>query len=129
MVETIGVACSIVALATFVFQSSVSLYKNLPSFRSHPQCERDLLGKLEALSAVLAPLVELVQSNSDVNLSLLNLPRLRCGDFVKVFSRSSSTALHGRLITEQAFGTGPTNLSLILMQFETLLVSKVRVSC
>ncbi|KAJ5223231.1 hypothetical protein N7468_007773 [Penicillium chermesinum] len=87
MAEAIGVASGIVALATFAFQSSVSLYKTVESFRSHPKRVRDLLIELDALSAVLAHLVELVQSNPDVNLSLLNLPLLRCGDICKGFQQ------------------------------------------
>lgn len=87
MAEPVGLASGIVALATFAFQSSVSLYKTVESFRSHPKRVRDLLSELEALSAVLAPLIELIQANSDVNLSLLNLPLLQCGNVCEGFQQ------------------------------------------
>ncbi|PYH49495.1 uncharacterized protein BP01DRAFT_420440 [Aspergillus saccharolyticus JOP 1030-1] len=99
MAETIGLASGILALATFAFQSSVSLYETVKSFQSHPKRVRDLLGELEALSAVLAPLVDLVKSTSEVDLSVLDLPLFRCGNACKEFqqellrcaSRSSSS--------------------------------------
>ncbi|PYI23208.1 hypothetical protein BO99DRAFT_479327 [Aspergillus violaceofuscus CBS 115571] len=74
MAETIGLASGILALATFAFQSSRV---------------RDLLGELEALSAVLAPLVNLVKSTSKVDLSVLDLPLFRCGNTCKEFQQDS----------------------------------------
>lgn len=87
MTEPIGLASGVLALATFAFQCSVSLYETVNSFRSHPKRVRDLLGELEALSAVLAPLVDLAKSNSDVELSVLDLPLLRCGNVCKEFQQ------------------------------------------
>ena len=100
MAEPIGLASGVLALATFAFHCSVSLYETVNSFRSHPKRVRDLLAELEALSAVLAPLVDLVKSNSGVDLSCLELPLLRCGNICKDFrqevlkcaSRSNSTS-------------------------------------
>lgn len=62
MTEPIGLVSGILALASFAFQCSVSLYETVDSFRSHPKRVCDLLSELEALSAMLAPLVDLVQS-------------------------------------------------------------------
>ncbi|PYH63712.1 uncharacterized protein BO88DRAFT_409002 [Aspergillus vadensis CBS 113365] len=87
MAEPIGLASGILALATFAFQGTVSLYETVNSFRSHPKRVRELLDELEALRAVLAPLIELVESNSDANLSALDLPLLRCGNACKEFQQ------------------------------------------
>lgn len=87
MAEPIGLASGILTLATFAFRCSVSLYETVESFRSHPKRVRDLLGELEALSGVLAPLVDLVKSTSDVDLSALDRPLLRCGNACKEFQQ------------------------------------------
>ncbi|KAJ5538266.1 hypothetical protein N7494_007745 [Penicillium frequentans] len=85
MAEPVGLASGIIALASFAFQCSVTLYETVNSFRSHPKRVRDLLEELEALSSVLAPLVDLVNSTSDIDLSVLDLPLLRCGNACKEF--------------------------------------------
>lgn len=87
MAEPIGLASGIITLATFAFQCSVSLYETVDSFRSHPKRVRDLLDELEALGAVLAPLIDLVKSNPGVDLSSLDLPLLRCGNICKEFQQ------------------------------------------
>ncbi|KAK9846782.1 hypothetical protein MYU51_000771 [Penicillium brevicompactum] len=87
MAEPVGLASGLIALATFAFQCSVTLYETVNSFRSHPKRVRDLLVELEALGAVLAPLVDLVNSTSDVDLSVLDLPLLRCGSACKEFQQ------------------------------------------
>jgi hypothetical protein len=87
MVEPVGLTSGILTLATFAFQCSVSLYETVDSFRSHPKRVRELLNELEALSTVLAPLIDLVKSNSDVDLSFLDLPLLRCGNVCKEFQQ------------------------------------------
>ncbi|KAL4943092.1 hypothetical protein BDV06DRAFT_190804 [Aspergillus oleicola] len=99
MAEPISLASGLVALATFAFQSSHSLYDMVKSFRSHPTRVRDLMEELEALSGVLGPLVDRVNATSDTDLSALSLPLLRCGNACKEFqqeiakcaSRSSAT--------------------------------------
>ncbi|KAJ5292443.1 uncharacterized protein N7443_008396 [Penicillium atrosanguineum] len=87
MAEPIGLASGILALATFTFQCSVSLFETVNSFRSHPKRVRDLLEELEALSAVLGPLADILNTTSDVDLSSLNLPLLRCGNACKEFQQ------------------------------------------
>jgi hypothetical protein len=87
MAEPIGITSGVLTLATFAFQCSVALYETVNSFRSHPKRVRDLLGELEALGAVLAPLVDLVKTTSDVDLSVLDLPLLRCGNACEEFQR------------------------------------------
>ncbi|KAL4781665.1 hypothetical protein BJX76DRAFT_10180 [Aspergillus varians] len=99
MADPIGVASGLLALTTFAFQSSLSLCDMVKTFRSHPARVRDLLDELEALSGVLGPLVERVEATKDMELSVLNLPLLRCGNACKEFeqeimkcaSRSSAT--------------------------------------
>ena len=87
MAEPIGLSSGILTLATFAFQCSISLYETVDSFRSHPKRVRDLLGELEALSDVLNGLVDLVQSKSGIDLSVLDLPLLRCGSVCKEFQQ------------------------------------------
>lgn len=85
MAEPVGLASGLIALASFAFQCSVSLYETVNSFRSHSKRVCELLEELEALSSVLAPLVDLVNSTSDIDLSVLDLPLLRCGNACKEF--------------------------------------------
>lgn len=87
MAEPIGPASGVLTLATFAFQSSVSLYETVDSVRSRPKRVRDFMSELEALGSVLAPLVEVVKSTSDADLSVLGLPLLRCGLACKEFQR------------------------------------------
>lgn len=87
MAEPIGLASGILTLATFAFQCSVSLHETVDSFRSHPKRVRDLLSELGALSDVLNGLIDLVQSRSGVDLSILDLPLLRCGNVCKEFQQ------------------------------------------
>ncbi|XP_044717868.1 uncharacterized protein HRG_08510 [Hirsutella rhossiliensis] len=58
MAEPVGLASGLLALATFAFQSSITLYSTVQSFRDHPKRVRDLIDELEALSGVLGPLTE-----------------------------------------------------------------------
>ncbi|RAQ57290.1 hypothetical protein COH20_012069 [Aspergillus flavus] len=80
MAEPIGLASSLPALATFAFKASLSLYETVNSFRSHTKRVRDLIEELESLSGVLAPLQELLDTTTDKNLSILELPLQRCGN-------------------------------------------------
>ncbi|CEJ60637.1 hypothetical protein PMG11_09205 [Penicillium brasilianum] len=70
----------ILSLATFALECSVSLYETLNSFCSRQKHVRDLLSELEALKSVLATIGEIVKLKSDVDLSFLGLPLLRCGN-------------------------------------------------
>jgi hypothetical protein len=87
MAEPIGLAAGLLALATFAFQSSITLYNTIQSFQSHPKRVRDLIEELEALSGVLGPLSETVSATTDVDLSTLDLPLLRCGNACKEFEQ------------------------------------------
>jgi Fungal N-terminal domain of STAND proteins len=87
MAEAIGVASGLLALATFAFQSSVTLFKTVQSFQFHPKRVRDLLEELQALSGVLSSLTKTVGAATDVDLSSLDLPMLRCGNACKEFEQ------------------------------------------
>jgi hypothetical protein len=87
MVEAIGVASGLLALATFAFQSSVTLFKTVQSFQFHPKRVRELLEDLQALTGVLSSLTETVGAATDVDLSSLDLPLLRCGSACKEFEQ------------------------------------------
>ncbi|BAE65485.1 unnamed protein product [Aspergillus oryzae RIB40] len=98
MAEPIGLASSLPALATFAFKASLSLYETVNIFRSHTERVRDLIDELESLSGVLAPLQELLDTTTDENLSIFELPLRRCGnacsefeqEIIKYLSRSAN---------------------------------------
>jgi hypothetical protein len=85
MAEPIGIASGLLALATFAFQSSLTLYETVQSFQIHPKRVRDLKEELEALSGVLGALTKTLSTTTDVDLSALDLPLLRCGNSCKEF--------------------------------------------
>jgi hypothetical protein len=87
MAEPIGLASGLLTLAGFAFQASITLYKTLQSFQFHPKQLRDLNEELEALSGVLGSLTETVNATTDVDLSALDLPLLRCGNACKEFEQ------------------------------------------
>ena len=87
MAEGIGLASGLLALASFAFKSSITLYETVQSFQFHPKRVRDLKEQLEALSEVLSSLTETVGATTDVDLSALDLPLLRCGNACKEFEQ------------------------------------------
>lgn len=87
MAEPIGLASGLLALSTFAFQSSIKLYEIVNGFHSHPKRVRDLLDELEALSGVLGSLTEIVNATTDIDLSALDLPLLRCGKACEEFQQ------------------------------------------
>jgi Fungal N-terminal domain of STAND proteins len=87
MAEPIGLASGLLALAIFAFESSVTLITTIQSIQSHPTRVRDLMEELEALKGVLAQLSETVSATTDLDLSTLDLPLLRCGNSCKEFEQ------------------------------------------
>ena len=87
MAEPIGLASGLLALATFAFQSSITLYETVQSFQVHPKRVRDLKEELEALSGVLDALTKTVGATTNVDLSALHLPLLRCGNACREFEQ------------------------------------------
>jgi len=87
MAEPISLASGLLALATFAFKSSITLYETIRSFRNYPTDVHDLSGELEDLSRVLNSLSETVTASTDVDFSALHLPLLRCGNACKEFEQ------------------------------------------
>jgi hypothetical protein len=84
MAEPIGIASGLVALASFAFQSSLSLYRAVDSFQSNKRIIRELREELESLEGVLKSLQEATTENA-VDLPALKLPLLRCGQACREF--------------------------------------------
>jgi hypothetical protein len=87
MAEAIGITSGLLTLASFAFQSSVTLFQTIKSFKVHPTRVRNLEEELEALTTVLRSLTETVNANTGVQLSALELPLLRCGNACKDFEQ------------------------------------------
>jgi hypothetical protein len=87
MAEPIGLASGLLTVATFAFQSSITLYKTVQSFQNHPKIVRNLEEELEALSGVLDSLIQTVKATTDVDLSALDFPLRRCGSACKDFEQ------------------------------------------
>ena len=87
MAEAIGLASGLVALATFAFRSGIGLYQTIQSLQNHPKNVRDLCEELETLNNVLGSLADTVGATTDVDLSALELPLLRCGNACKEFEQ------------------------------------------
>jgi hypothetical protein len=87
MAKPPGLGSGLLALTTFSYQRSVALYETIKGFSSHHKRVSDLLQELEALSNVLGILADLFRSKEDVDLSLLELPLLRCGNACQDFEQ------------------------------------------
>lgn len=100
MAEPISLASGLLALATFACQSSIALYSTVQSFKVHPKRVRDLEEELKDLSGVLHSLTDTVCATTDIDLSALDLPLLRCGNACKEFEQEllkcSSRSKDGR---------------------------------
>ncbi|EFR02325.1 hypothetical protein MGYG_05322 [Nannizzia gypsea CBS 118893] len=86
MSDLISLASGLLALSTFAFKASVTLFETVQSFKSHSSRVSELLEELEALSGVLGPLAERVETG-DFGLSTLKLPLLRCGRSCEEFEQ------------------------------------------
>ncbi|OKL60273.1 hypothetical protein UA08_04514 [Talaromyces atroroseus] len=87
MAEAVGLASGLLTLASFAFQSSITLYETVKSFNSHPKRVRDLLEELEALIAVLGPVKDMSITPAGTSLPALDLPLKRCGNACKEFEQ------------------------------------------
>jgi hypothetical protein len=87
MGDPISLASGLVALATFAFQTSAALYNTVQSFQNHSTRVLALKQQLEALSGVLSALTETVSATTDIDLSALELPLLRCGNACQEFEQ------------------------------------------
>ena len=87
MAEPIGLAIGLLALATFAFQSSTTLYNTVQGFQYHSKCVCDLKEELEALSGILGALDETVSAITTVDFLALEVLLLRCGKACKQFEQ------------------------------------------
>lgn len=99
MAEPIGLASGLLTLAVFALQAGTTLHNTIQSFQSHPIHVRELVQELEALNIVLRALSETIDA-TDISLSSLDLPLLRCGkaceDFEQELIKCSSRSTSGR---------------------------------
>jgi hypothetical protein len=100
MAEPISLASGLLTLTAFAFQSSITLYNTIQSFKSHSSRVRDLGNELKDLGGVLSSLSDTVSATNGVDLSSLELPLLRCGNACKEFEQEllkcSSRSTGGR---------------------------------
>lgn len=78
MADPLSIASGILTLTVFAFESSRVLYQTVASLQHNQRTVRQLKEELEALSGALEALQETI-TNTDVDLSILRLPLLRCG--------------------------------------------------
>ncbi|KAH0378590.1 hypothetical protein KCU92_g8661, partial [Aureobasidium melanogenum] len=81
MAEPIGIASGVLALATFGFQASISLYQTLGSIESHNKDVANLQRELEVLIAVIQPLQQEIQVGSvthESRYAVLKTPLYSC---------------------------------------------------
>lgn len=95
MAEVVGLTAGLVALTTFAFESSRTLWIMLDEYRSQSRNVRDLKQELEALNGVLQTLQE-TANQADDGLTSLKLPLLRCGqacqDFTAIVTQCTTRA-------------------------------------
>lgn len=82
--DPISLSSGLLTLVVFAFQSSKVLYDIVDSFQSNKKTVRGLKEELEALNEALQSLQELL-TRTDVDLSALKKPLLRCGKACKDF--------------------------------------------
>lgn len=85
MAEPISLASGILALVIFAHKSCLTLHSTIQSFKTHTKRVRDLVQELETLIGVLESLTDTVETNKDVDLSVLDLPLQRCGNACNEF--------------------------------------------
>jgi hypothetical protein len=84
MTGPIGITSRLSALASFAFQSSLSLCQVVESFQSNKRIVRELREELAALNGVLQSLQE-ATANNVIDLLALRLPLLLCGQACREF--------------------------------------------
>ncbi|OOF95207.1 hypothetical protein ASPCADRAFT_406026 [Aspergillus carbonarius ITEM 5010] len=84
MADVLSVASSLIALATFAFEASKSLYALVEGFKNTQRTVRELRYELESLTQVLGTLISAVMDN-EAELASLKLPLLRCGKVCSEF--------------------------------------------
>ena len=85
MAEIVGLTTGLVALTTFAFESSRTLWTMLDEYRNQSRNVRDLKQELDALDGVLQTLQE-TANQADDGLAPLKIPLLRCGQACQDFA-------------------------------------------
>ncbi|KAH7386962.1 hypothetical protein DE146DRAFT_666141 [Phaeosphaeria sp. MPI-PUGE-AT-0046c] len=85
MAEPINLDSGLLAIVIFTHKSCLTLHSTLQSFKTHPKRVRDFVQQLETLLDALESLTDTVKTNTDVNLSVLDLPLQRCGNACNEF--------------------------------------------
>lgn len=84
MATAIGITSGVITLATFTFDSSVSLYQTVRGFQSAKRGIRELEEELEALRNV-SQLLKEASCKNEAQFVTLSLPLLRCGHACRDF--------------------------------------------
>lgn len=85
MADPLSVSAGIVALVTFAFQCSITLYQTVRDVQSQDRKARALKSELAELSGVLESLLETVNNNPELDFKTLELPLRRCGNACKEY--------------------------------------------
>lgn len=87
--EAIGLTSGLLALTSFAIDSSKTLFEVFESIKNQGRSVRDLKQELEALRGVLQSLNDTL-ADPDIDLSVLEIPLLRCGQACEEFARTIS---------------------------------------
>jgi hypothetical protein len=109
MVEPIGITSGLLTLATFAFQSSITLFRTIQSFQSHLTRVRGVLEELEALAGVLRSLTETISSTTDWDSRLSNSLFDGVEMLVKSLSWNFSNARHALVAVGPVSETGQSS--------------------
>jgi hypothetical protein len=85
MADPVSLASGLLALVIFTHKSCVTLYTTIQGIKSHPKRVRDLVDELTTLNGVLETLTDTLKSDTNVDLSALDLPLRRCGNACNEF--------------------------------------------
>jgi hypothetical protein len=87
MADPLSISSGLIALATFAFQSSVTLYTVIRSLQQQNSNTRALKGELSDLNAVLETLLDTVASHPEIKFDGLESPLRRCGKVCEDYSK------------------------------------------
>jgi hypothetical protein len=80
MAGTANLDSGLLKQLSFALQSGIKLYKTVQSFQTQSQSALSLLEELDDLNGILSSFTEAIGASTDVELSALRLPLLRCGN-------------------------------------------------
>lgn len=80
MAGTVSLDSGLLKQLSFALQSGIKLYKAVQSFQTQSHSTLSLLEELDDLNGILNSFTEAIGAPTDVELSALRLPLLRCGN-------------------------------------------------